>query len=145
MDLSVVIPVYGSEATLRPLTDRLRKVLNEVDRPWEIVFVDDNSPDRAWCVLEELQAEDTEHIELAQCILPYDLNFTFIDGLLMWCTQRVGAIPVAHEPRTTGRSGYSFRKQLTLALNMFTNFSLVPLQFVSLAGFVFALLGFLLG
>lgn len=83
--------------------------------------------------------------ELVQSILTYDLNFTFVDGLLAWNTQRISAIPVRHDARPQGRSGYSFFKLLSLAINMFTNFSLLPLQFVSLLGLATASGGLLLG
>lgn len=83
--------------------------------------------------------------ELVQSILTYNLNYTFIDGLLAWNTQSMAAIPVRHEKRAFGKSGYSLSKLLTLSLNMFTNFSLVPLQFVSVLGLVASGIGFLLG
>lgn len=83
--------------------------------------------------------------ELVRSILTYDLNFTFVDGLLAWNTQRISAIPVRHDARPQGRSGYSFFRLLALAINMFTNFSLLPLQFVSLLGLLAATGGLLLG
>ena len=81
--------------------------------------------------------------ELVEAVLSYDLNYTFVDGLLAWNTQRIGELTVEHRPRTTGRSGYSASKLLLLAFNLFTNFSLVPLQAVSLLG-LFAATGGLL-
>jgi glycosyltransferase involved in cell wall biosynthesis len=83
--------------------------------------------------------------ELVDSVLTYDLNYTYVDGLLAWNTQRVGAVDVSHHARTSGRSGYSLRKLLLLAFNLFTNFSLLPLQFVSLCGFMAALAGFAVG
>jgi len=80
---------------------------------------------------------------LVQSILPYDLNFTYIDGLLAWNTQQVGEVLVDHRPRATGRSGYSLGKLLNLSLNLFTNFSLLPLQLVSAVGFLVACCGIL--
>ncbi len=50
-EISVVVPVYRSESTLRELTSRLRTVLSAMGIRWEIVFIDDNSPDGAWNVL----------------------------------------------------------------------------------------------
>jgi undecaprenyl-phosphate 4-deoxy-4-formamido-L-arabinose transferase len=82
---------------------------------------------------------------LLEGIFSYDLNFTYIDGLLAWNTQRVGEVSVEHHPRTAGRSGYSISKLLLLAFNLFTNFSLVPLQLVSAYGFLVAITGFLVG
>jgi undecaprenyl-phosphate 4-deoxy-4-formamido-L-arabinose transferase len=83
--------------------------------------------------------------DLAQSILSYDLNFTFLDGLLAWNTQRIGSREVAHHPRKDGKSGYTLPRLITLAMNLFTNFSLLPLQIVSLFGFVASLGGFVLG
>jgi undecaprenyl-phosphate 4-deoxy-4-formamido-L-arabinose transferase len=79
--------------------------------------------------------------ELLQCIFSYSLNYTLIDGLFAWNTSRVGETPVAHQPRAGGRSGYSLGKLVLLALNLFTNFSLIPLQVVSLLGMAAAGVG----
>lgn len=82
---------------------------------------------------------------LAHSVLFYDLNFTFLDGLLAWCTNRVGSVEVEHHARKEGHSGYSLGKLVLLALNLYTNFSLIPLQIVSGLGFVTAMSGFLVG
>lgn len=82
---------------------------------------------------------------LARSVLFYDLNFTYLDGLLAWCTDRIGAVEVEHLPREHGRSGYSLGRLLGLALNLYTNFSLIPLQVVSALGLVTASTGFLVG
>ena len=239
LDISVVVPVYRSQATLPDLVDRLTAVLKQTGLRYEIVFVDDGSPDDSWQVLTDLQTKSPNAIvaiqlmrnfgqhnaimcglrhvrgrlivtmdddlqnppeeiprllraideggfdlvygqyggkeherwrnlgstlvntfyrlvfhskitvtsfrvirhELAQSILGYDLNFTFLDGLLAWNTQRIGTVEVEHHARRTGRSGYSLSKLAVLALNLFTNFSLLPLQLVSALGFLFALTG----
>jgi undecaprenyl-phosphate 4-deoxy-4-formamido-L-arabinose transferase len=52
---------------------------------------------------------------------------------------------VPHHPRVDGRSGYTFSKLLALAMNVFTNFTLLPLQLVSLVGFVAAVGGLAMG
>ena len=243
LDISVVIPVYRSAGTLNELTQRLCTVLDRTGRSYEIIFVDDASPDDSWNVLTGLAQsrpdqivliqlmrnfgqhnalmcgfrhsrgrfvitmdDDLQHPpeevprlldaiestgndlvygvpeqkqhrawrnagsavvncfyrivfktpvwltafrimrrELVDAILSYSLNYTFIDGLLAWNTQRIGQIVVEHRPRQVGRSGYSLGKLLILAFNLFTNFSLLPLQMVSLLGFLAALAGFLVG
>lgn len=81
--------------------------------------------------------------QLAESILSYNLNFTFIDGLLAWNTTRIGQVSVEHHPRAEGSSGYSLAKLVTLALNLFTNFSLLPLQVMSTIGIVTAVSGLL--
>lgn len=81
---------------------------------------------------------------LLDAILAYDLNYTFVDGLLAWNTRRIGQTPVVHEARQEGRSGYNVRRLSLLALNLFTNFSLMPLQIVSACGLFVSTAGFLL-
>lgn len=83
--------------------------------------------------------------EVAEAISRYPYHFTHIDGLILWNTTRVAQVEVEHRPRQAGRSGYSFRKLLTLALNVFTNFSLLPLQAASLVGLLAAAAGLLMG
>jgi glycosyltransferase involved in cell wall biosynthesis len=83
--------------------------------------------------------------ELLESIFSYSLNFTYIDGLLAWNTQRIGEVIVKHHPRSVGRSGYSLGKLITLAFNLFTNFSLLPLQLVSSCGLFVAIIGLLMG
>ena len=51
--VSVIIPVYNEEAGLQPLFDRLYPVLDELRRPYEVIFVDDGSRDRSAALLRE--------------------------------------------------------------------------------------------
>jgi len=83
--------------------------------------------------------------ELLRCIFSYNLNYTYIDGLLAWNTTRIGDVLVEHDSRTNGKSGYSLSKLILLSLNLITNFSLLPLQIVSTLGFVTATGGFVTG
>jgi glycosyltransferase involved in cell wall biosynthesis len=46
--LSIVVPVYGCEQCLVPLHARLTKVLKGLPLDYEILLVNDGSPDRAW-------------------------------------------------------------------------------------------------
>ena len=53
-DLSVVIPVFNEEAALPLLAQRLYPALDALERPYEVLFVDDGSEDRSVDVLREL-------------------------------------------------------------------------------------------
>jgi len=55
---SVVVPVYGSEASLPTLYARLVATLDALGDPYELIFVDDCGPDRAWTILTDLAAAD---------------------------------------------------------------------------------------
>ena len=54
---SVVVPVFNEEDNLRPLVERVSKVMTEVGSPFEILFVDDGSRDATPLVLRVLVRE----------------------------------------------------------------------------------------
>ena len=58
MKLSVVIPIYNEEENIQLLYDELKGVLQGIDRPYEIVFIDDGSSDRSMELLENIQQQD---------------------------------------------------------------------------------------
>ena len=82
---------------------------------------------------------------LVKEIIKYDLPFPYIDGLILRTTDNIGKIQVHHQERNVGKSGYTLTKLISLWLNMFTNFSILPLRFAIFAGLIFALLGLFLG
>ncbi len=237
--LSIVIPVYRSEATLPELVRRLETVLNAIADDFELILVNDCSPDRSWEVICELAQQnswirainlmrnygqhnallcgiraatqdvivtiddDLQHppeeipkllsklgeghdvvygaplheqhglgrdfaswitklalqnvmgadiarqvsafrilrSEVTAAFRNYSGAFVSIDVLLTWGTNRFSVIPVRHEPRKAGVSGYTLRKLITHAMNMMTGFSTLPLQFASIVGFTFTLFG----
>ena len=58
MGISVVIPVYRSEDTLDELVDRLGKVLPGMVEEFEVVLVNDGSPDASWGTIKRLAARN---------------------------------------------------------------------------------------
>jgi len=56
--LSVVIPIHNEEPSILPLYDRLTAVLEPLQRPYEIIFVDDASTDRSFELLANLTETD---------------------------------------------------------------------------------------
>lgn len=55
--ISVVVPVYRSEATLQPLAEELARVLPTLAEQHELILVNDGSPDDSWSVVERLAKE----------------------------------------------------------------------------------------
>jgi len=55
--ISVGVPVYNSEGSLRPLVERLHAVLPSLTDGFEIILVDDASRDRSWEVVQALARE----------------------------------------------------------------------------------------
>src|SRR5438045_1659395 len=56
--LSIVIPIHNEEPSILPLYDRLTSVLEQLKRPYEILFVDDASNDRSFELLANLVETD---------------------------------------------------------------------------------------
>jgi glycosyltransferase involved in cell wall biosynthesis len=238
--ITIVVPVYNSHATLRPLVARLDQVLSSLADHHEIILVNDGSPDHSWNVIQEL-ADEHAHVrglnlmrnygqhnallagirharcelivtldddlqnppeqipkllakldegfdvvygtpeheqhglwrdvasqmtklamkstmgvdtarhvssfrifraDLRKAFESYQSSFVSVDVLLTWATKRFAAIEVEHQPRTIGKSNYTFQKLVTHSLNMITGFSTWPLQLASLIGFGFTLFGF---
>jgi dolichol-phosphate mannosyltransferase len=57
VQLSLVIPTYNERENIALLLKRVHEVLNEADRPFEIIIVDDDSPDGTWEVAQDLVSE----------------------------------------------------------------------------------------
>lgn len=79
---------------------------------------------------------------LVKEIIKYNLPFPYIDGLILRTTNNIGKIKVEHNKRVEGKSNYTLRKLVSLWMNMFTNFSILPLRFSLGVGFFFSLFGF---
>lgn len=78
-------------------------------------------------------------------VIKYNLPYPYIDGLILRTTSDIGKIEVIHHSRTTGQSNYTLRKLVSLWMNMFTNFSILPLRLSIIAGFMVSIFGFLVG
>lgn len=53
-DISVVSPVYGCKGCLEELVDAIERAIGPMQLDFEVVLVDDASPDGAWSRIEEL-------------------------------------------------------------------------------------------
>lgn len=78
-------------------------------------------------------------------ITKYEGPFPYIDGLILQTTENIGKVEVEHIARKEGRSGYTLKKLISLWLNMFTNFSILPLRISIFTGLIFASIGLILG
>ncbi|RMG42152.1 MAG: glycosyltransferase [Planctomycetota bacterium] len=59
--LSIIVPVYNEQQSLRQLHDEIRKVMERMGGEWELLFVDDGSTDDSWSIVTELAGED-DHV-----------------------------------------------------------------------------------
>ncbi|MEF2230691.1 MAG: glycosyltransferase family 2 protein [Pseudodesulfovibrio sp.] len=238
--ISIVIPVYNSEKTIRPLVDKLIRILSQ---PLEIVLVNDGSRDASSEVCRTAQTDYPDmvrYVELSRnygehcavmaglnqstgdyvvimdddfqnppeevlklvaeakrnghdvvyscykekkhsyfrnlgsrfnnsvatvllkkpkdlylssfkCInrfvvdeiVKYDGPYPYIDGLIFRITDRYGVVQVQHDARLDGESGYTLAKLIRLWMNMFVNFSLLPLRVTTLLGCLMSLFALL--
>ena len=58
--ISVVIPVYRAAPTLPRLVSELKQTLTPLNRPYELILVNDCSPDQSGTVLDTLASENPE-------------------------------------------------------------------------------------
>lgn len=63
MDISVILPIYNERENLVPLLDEIDAALGPLDRPYEVIAVDDGSRDGSTKLLREL-AETREPLRV---------------------------------------------------------------------------------
>lgn len=59
MDISLVIPLYNEDESIKELYDWIVRVAKNKSLTYEIIFVNDGSTDNSWKVIEELSEKDT--------------------------------------------------------------------------------------
>lgn len=59
MDISLVIPLYNEDESIKELYDWIVRVAKNNSLTYEIIFVNDGSTDKSWKVIEELSEKDT--------------------------------------------------------------------------------------
>jgi glycosyltransferase involved in cell wall biosynthesis len=78
---------------------------------------------------------------VAREITRYEGPFPYVDGLILQITQDIDRLLVSHLPRHVGSSNYTLRRLLRLWLNMFVNFSVMPLRISTFTGLVLSVFG----
>ena len=51
---SIISPVYKAEQIVSKLVESIQSIMKEIDVPYEIILVDDRSPDNSWSVIKKL-------------------------------------------------------------------------------------------
>ncbi|MGC9522703.1 MAG: glycosyltransferase family 2 protein [Anaerolineae bacterium] len=60
--ISVVAPVYNEEALIREFYERVSITMGRLGESWELILVNDGSRDRTPEILDEIYAEDPDHV-----------------------------------------------------------------------------------
>ena len=238
--LSAVIPVFSSAATIEVMVERVAAALAETGESYEVILVNDGSPDRSWESISRLSRsrpwlrginlmrnygqhnailcgvraarydrivtldDDLQYdpqelprllakldegydvvygkererhhsmghnlgsgllrfglsvalgAEIARIVSPFrvfrtNLREAFknnrspwvvLDVFLCWGTTKFGSVEVGHHERADGEtSRYTTAKRFSLAFDLITGFSTLPLKVASLVGFFFTLFG----
>ncbi len=58
VDYSVVVPVFKGSSTIKDLTIRVDKVFTDINKTYQLIFIDDASPDNSWEVLKEIKSSN---------------------------------------------------------------------------------------
>ena len=58
--ISVVSPIYRAENIVEKLVDEIQKVMEPLNVTYEIILVDDRSPDNSWQVMKQLSSNFPE-------------------------------------------------------------------------------------
>jgi glycosyltransferase involved in cell wall biosynthesis len=58
MDVSIVVPVFNEDESLKELCTWIQRVVKENNLSYEIIFVDDGSSDNSWIEIETLHISD---------------------------------------------------------------------------------------
>jgi dolichol-phosphate mannosyltransferase len=80
--LSVIVPTFNERDNVRELYGKLEAALKGI--AWEVVYVDDNSPDATWEVVRELAQQDGR-VRCIRRIGRRGLSGACIEGILASC------------------------------------------------------------
>lgn len=58
-NISLVVPLFNEDESLPELYQWIKRVVEENDLSYEVVFIDDGSKDKSWSVIEKLASDDS--------------------------------------------------------------------------------------
>lgn len=89
IELTIVIPTYNEVENIRPLLERLEKTLETLG--WEVIFVDDDSPDGTAELVRQIALHDPR-VRCLQRIGRRGLSSACIEGILASATPFVAVM-----------------------------------------------------
>ena len=60
MRLSIVIPLYNEQNSLKELNETIEKVVSAMDIEYELIYIDDGSNDNSWNIVKNLAKESDQ-------------------------------------------------------------------------------------
>ncbi|MGB6975955.1 MAG: glycosyltransferase [Gammaproteobacteria bacterium] len=79
--ISVVIPVYNEQEVLEMLYQRLTAVMDQMGKPYEIIFTNDGSKDRSEIILKELHLRRPKEIRVINFNGNYGQHMAIMAGM----------------------------------------------------------------
>lgn len=81
VDITVVVPVYNSVETLRPLYLRTAETLTKLGKSFEVLFVEDGGPLTSWNELKSIKSEFPDTVSLIRLGRNYGQNAATVCGI----------------------------------------------------------------
>ena len=80
-DITVVIPVFNSVETLKPVYERTAKALTHLGKTFEILFVEDGGPIESWNELKSIKKNNPDTVTLIRLGRNYGQNAATVCGI----------------------------------------------------------------
>jgi len=78
---SVIVPVYNSNETLRPLLSGIINIFEKLQKTYEIIFVEDCGNDNSWNTLCDLKKEHSDIITIIKLAKNFGQHNAILCGL----------------------------------------------------------------
>jgi len=80
-DITVVVPVYNSVETLRPVYERIAATLTKLSKSFEVLFIEDGGPLASWNELKSIKKAFPETVSLIRLGRNYGQNAATVCGI----------------------------------------------------------------
>ena len=96
-ELSIVVPTFNERANVRPLVDEISRTLGDIE--WEVIFVDDDSPDGTASAARTL-ASESFRVRCVQRVGRRGLSSACVEGMLASSARYLAVIDgdLQHDP-----------------------------------------------
>jgi len=155
-EISVVVPAYKCEKCIEELYSRLIAVLEKISGSFEIIFVNDASPENDWEIISSVCKKDkrVKGINFSRNFGIYSRkavnavkdmkdNLRYFPVKIRWVGFRSAGVNVEHSSNSERKSSYNIRRLLSLAVDVMLATSNKPLKFVASTGLLISGVAFL--
>lgn len=87
--ISIVAPIYNEEQLIHEFHRRVSTVMGRLDETWELVLVDDGSRDQTPEILDDMQADDPDHVVVVHFARNFGHQLAITAGMDYACGEAV--------------------------------------------------------